>query len=78
MVGPYPLDMRRMGKDGAGNILEPLPLSGEVVARVVADTADQLAMGGVNNQLSSVCHDRFQFVGTFSCCPQLAVHRRSN
>jgi len=83
LVGPDAVDVRRMGEDAPGVILEALPLFQEVVAAVVADLPDQppVHLGNlaevrrIDDELAAVRHDRLQFIHALPGDPELVIHR---
>ena len=80
---PEPSHVRRVRQDAAGIVLETLPLRQEVVAAVVADLVEQLAVDvadlgdvrRVDHDLAAVGHRRLDLVHALRGGPQVVVHR---
>src|SRR5581483_8639437 len=77
-------DVGAVGENAPRVMLEAIPLLQKVVATVVADFQESLAVSdtdlgdvrGVNDQLAAVGQDRLQFVHALAAGPKSVIHRR--
>lgn len=80
-----PADMGRMREDTPGHVFEPVPLFEEIVATMVTDGFDVVAVADtdffqvrrVNDQFAAVGQHGFEFIHAFAGGPKFVIHRRT-
>jgi len=83
--GAKTADMRRMGEHAPRDVFKTVPLFEEIIAAMVADGLNMVAvtdanffqMRRVNDQFAAIRQDRFKFIHAFAGGPKFVIHRRT-